>query len=200
MLRQPDDPLQGLIRQLSRLPGLGARSARRIALYLLEHRENVMKPLASNLELAANTIVNCTQCGNLDVSDPCRICTDTGRDQGVICIVAHVADIWAIERTGQYRGGYHVLGGVLSALDGIGMDDLHLDELNTRVARGGIREVILALNATVDGQTTAHVIADQLEKASVKVTKLAHGLPVGGELDYMDDGTIGLALAARTAV
>ena len=196
----PDDPLQALIRQFARLPGLGARSARRIALYMLANRENVMQPLAANLDLAARTILNCQVCGNLDVNDPCRVCADTSRDAGVICVVAQVADIWAIERTGQYRGVYHVLGGVLSALDGIGMDDLRLSGLEQRVNTGKVREVILALNATVDGQTTAHVIADMLASRGVKMTRLAHGMPVGGELDYMDDGTIGLALAARTSL
>ncbi len=194
-----DDPLQGLIRQLARLPGLGQRSARRIALHLLQHRAQIMQPLAASLTHTAEAIKTCTTCGNLGTTDPCAICRDTTRDASVICVVAGVADIWAIERTGQYRGTYHVLGGVLSALDGVGPDELTLDSLQNRAKTGQVREVILALAATVDGQTTAHVISDMLP-SNVKTTRLAHGLPVGGELDYMDDGTIGLALAARTGL
>lgn len=198
----PDDPLQGLIRQLARLPGLGQRSARRIALHLLQHRAQIMQPLAASLTHAAAAVKTCTTCGNLGTTDPCGICRDGTRDTGAICVVAGVADIWAIERTGQYRGVYHVLGGVLSALDGIGPDELTLSGLQARAATGGVREVILALAATVDGQTTAHVISDMLAALPhpIKITRLAHGLPMGGELDYMDDGTIGLALAARTGL
>jgi recombination protein RecR len=198
---QQDDPLQALIRQMARLPGLGQRSARRIALYLLQHRTDVMQPLAAQLDMAASQIHACKSCGNLDTIDPCRICRDDKREQSVICVVASVADIWAIERTGQFRGVYHVLGGVLSALDGIGPDDLNIPGLLTRVRDQNAREVILALGATVDGQTTAHVISDQLTaKPGLKITRLAQGLPVGGELDYMDEGTIGLAFAARTSL
>ncbi len=196
----PDDPLQGLIRQLARLPGLGQRSARRIALHLLQQKSQIMQPLAASLAHTAEAIKSCQTCGNLSTTEPCHICRDTTRDNGVICVVAGVADIWAIERTGQYRGTYHVLGGVLSALDGIGLDELTLDALLTRANTGSVREVILALAATVDGQTTAHVLSDALTDLphAIKITRLAHGMPMGGELDYMDDGTIGLALAART--
>ncbi len=195
-----DNPLDQLIRQLAGLPGLGPRSARRAALHLINRKDEVMMPLAKTLEITAQTIRICTSCGNIDHSDPCRVCTDKSRDQRVICVVASVADLWAIERTGGYRGLYHILGGVLSALDGVRPEDLRLRELATRVATLAPQEVILALPATVDGQATAHVIMEMLQHAPVKLSRLAHGVPVGGELDYLDDGTIMTAMKSRAAV
>lgn len=195
-----DDPLQSLIKSIARLPGLGQRSARRIALHLLENREQLMRPLADNLTHAADHVHACDTCFNLDTLNPCRICRSDERDKHVICVVAHVGDIWAIERTGQFNGQYHVLGGVLSALDGVVQEDLTLDALLSRIEDESVSEVILALNPTVDGQTTAHVIARLLEDKPVKMTRLAHGVPVGGELDYLDEGTIALAFSARTSV
>ena len=192
-----DGPLDLLIRQLSSLPGLGSRSAKRIALHLLTNKEKVMGPLAQSLEYVSDTIQECKSCGNLDEGEICRICRDPKRDRNVICVVATVADLWAIERTGSYRGVYHILGGTLSALDGIGPDDLKIQPLIENVQNGEITEMILALSATVDGQSTAHYIADQLNSSNVNVTRLAHGVPVGGELDYLDDNTISPALKAR---
>ncbi|HMG50955.1 MAG TPA: recombination mediator RecR [Inquilinus sp.] len=182
---------------LARLPGLGPRSARRVALHLLRHRDTAMRPLAAALDAAARAIVPCSICGNLDTSDPCPICTDPGRDIGVICVVEQVADLWALERARAFRGRYHVLGGTLSAIDGIGPDDLSVPQLVARAREPGVTEVILALNATVDGQTTAHYLAEKLEGAGPAVTRLAHGVPVGGELDYLDDGTLVAALRSR---
>ena len=190
-------PLQHLIRTLSGLPGLGNRSARRIALHLLSKRGSLMVPLAETLQRAAEEIKECTVCGNLDSHDPCGICQDVKRDKSKICVVAQVSDLWAIERTSAYKGQYHVLGGLLSALDGIGPEDLNIDRLRTRAADEEVQEVILALAATVDGQSTAHYISDSLAGTSVEITHLAHGVPVGGELDYLDDGTITTALKSR---
>lgn len=187
-----------LIQILARLPGLGPRSARRAVLFLIKKREALMLPLIQAIQDVANSIRPCTICGNLDSSDPCGICQDGRRDGGSICVVADVADLWALERTAAYRGRYHVLGGVLSALDGIGPEQLNLASLYRRVEAGGIREVILALGATVDGQTTAHYISDRLRSFGVTVSRLAHGVPVGGELDYLDDGTLIQALKARS--
>jgi recombination protein RecR len=192
-----DGPLQHLIKSLSSLPGLGNRSARRIALHLLNKRETLMIPLAQTLERAAEEIRECSQCGNLDMHDPCTICQDARRDRSQICVVAQVSDLWAIERTAAYKGLYHVLGGLLSALDGIGPSDLRIEGLGRRVENTDIREVILALSATVDGQSTAHYIADRLDSTTADITHLAHGVPVGGELDYLDDGTITTALKSR---
>ena len=186
-----------LIKLLARLPGLGPRSARRAALSLLKKRESLMEPLAQALAAAASSIKACSQCGNLDDIDPCLICQDEKRDNSLICIVEDVADLWALERTGSYKGRYHVLGGVLSALDGIGPEDLNIGTLVDRVGGGGVGEVILATNVTVDGQTTAHYITDRLASSGVKITRLAHGVPVGGELEYLDDGTLMTALKAR---
>jgi recombination protein RecR len=186
-----------LIKLLARLPGLGPRSARRAALSLLKKRESLMEPLAQALAAAASSIKACSQCGNLDDIDPCLICQDEKRDNSLICIVEDVADLWALERTGSYKGRYHVLGGVLSALDGIGPEDLNIGTLVDRVGAGGVGEVILATNVTVDGQTTAHYITDRLASSGVKITRLAHGVPVGGELEYLDDGTLMTALKAR---
>ncbi|MEM9470289.1 MAG: recombination mediator RecR [Pseudomonadota bacterium] len=192
-----DGPLDLLIRQLSSLPGLGNRSAKRIALHLLTNKEKVMNPLAQNLDYVSGIIKTCQSCGNLDEGDICRICRDPKRDRGQVCVVANVADLWAIERTNTFKGLYHVLNGTLSALDGIGPDDLNIASLVDKARNGDIEELILALSATVDGQSTAHYIVDQLKGMEIKVTRLAHGVPVGGELDYLDDNTISTALKAR---
>lgn len=189
--------IERLIQLLSRLPGLGPRSARRAALQLLGKKETLMRPLADALQDAADHVLTCSICGNLDTSDPCTICTDARRDKGVICVVEHVADLWALERAGANAGQYHVLGGTLSALDGVGPDDLNIAGLVTRVSGGDVGEVVLALNATVDGQATAHYITDQLEGSGANVSQVAHGVPVGGELDYLDDGTLAAAMKAR---
>ncbi|GJL85585.1 MAG: recombination protein RecR [Micavibrio sp.] len=194
-----DGPLDHLIRMLSGLPGLGNRSARRIALHLLDKRGTTMLPLAKALQTAAENVKDCNICGNLDMRDPCSICCDHKREQSKICVVARVSDVWAIERTHAYKGLYHVLGGLLSALDGIGPEELRLQKLLERSKAGKCEEVILALSATVDGQSTAHYIADRLSSSNVKITRLAHGVPVGGELDYLDDGTITTALKSRSA-
>ncbi len=194
-----DGPLSHLIKMLSGLPGLGNRSARRIALYLLNKRTTLMIPLAQALQRTATEIKECSVCGNLDMVDPCTICKDIRRNRSMICVVSYVSDVWAVERTSSYKGLYHILGGVLSALDGMGPEDLRIDSLLQRVRSGDVQEVILALSATVDGQSTAHYIADRLEGLDIVVTRLAHGVPVGGELDYLDDGTITTALKARSA-
>jgi recombination protein RecR len=187
-----------LIQILARLPGLGPRSARRAVLFLIKKREGLLLPLIQALQDVASSIKPCSICGNLDSSDPCAVCQDARRDGGSICVVADVADLWALERTAAYRGRYHVLGGVLSALDGIGPEQLNLGSLYRRIEAGGVKEVILALGATVDGQTTAHYISDRLRTSGVTVSRLAHGVPVGGELDYLDDGTLIQALKARS--
>jgi recombination protein RecR len=189
--------LDRLVQLLAKLPGLGPRSARRAALHLLKRRESLMEPLASALADAAQRIRACSICGNLDTADPCGICRDPKRDAGLVCVVEDVADLWAIERSSAYRGRYHVLGGTLSALDGVGPEDLHIDALVRGVTAGGAREVILAMNATVEGQTTAHYIMDRLAGSGTQVSRLAHGVPMGGELDYLDEGTLSAALAAR---
>jgi recombination protein RecR len=189
--------IETLIRLLAKLPGFGPRSARRAALYLLNHREQVLQPLAEAMAAAGEAVRPCSACGNLDTADPCGICTDGSRDPSAICVVEQVADLWALERTGAFRGRYHVLGGTLSALDGTGPEDLAIPSLAARARDPAVREVILALNATVDGQTTAHYIADRLAECEVTVSRLAHGVPVGGELDYLDDGTLLAALKAR---
>ncbi|PWE18777.1 recombination protein RecR [Marinicauda salina] len=189
--------IERLIQLLAKLPGLGPRSARRAALHLLKKREALMEPLAEALGEAAAKITPCSDCGNLDVADPCAICRATNRDPKVICVVETVGDLWALERAGAYRGRYHVLGGVLSALDGVGPDQLNVGKLVERAGREETTEIILALNATVDGQTTAHFIADKLADAGVNVTSLARGVPVGGELDYLDDGTLAAAFRSR---
>jgi recombination protein RecR len=194
-----DGPLQHLIKMLSGMPGLGNRSARRIALHLLNKRESLMLPLAHVLQRAAEDIKTCDRCGNLDVLVPCTLCQDTNRNKTQICVVGQVSDLWAIERTGAYRGQYHVLGGLLSALDGIGPDQLRISELVSRAQANEIEEIILALSATVDGQSTAHYISDHLDREGLDITHLAHGVPVGGELDYLDDGTITTALRSRKA-
>jgi recombination protein RecR len=189
--------IETLIHLLSRLPGLGPRSARRAALHLIKRRDSLMLPLTEALATAAERIKPCATCNTLDTIDPCAICRDPERDATAICVVEQVGDLWAIERTGAFKGRYHVLGGTLSALDGVSPDDLSIAPLVARAHDGAVREIILALNATVDGQTTAHYLADRLAGADVTVTRLAHGVPVGGELDYLDDGTLSAALAAR---
>ena len=192
--------IERLIQLLGRLPGLGPRSARRVALHLLKKREVLMQPLSTALADAARAIRPCTTCGNLDTIDPCSICADTRRDTGMICVVEDVGDLWAMERAKVFSGHYHVLGGTLSALDGIGPDELNIAGLLRRVGDGGIREIIVATNATVDGQTTAHYLAERLGNSGVPLTRLAHGVPVGGELDWLDDGTLATALKARRAL
>lgn len=190
--------LDTLIQLLARLPGLGPRSARRAALQLLKRRESLLEPLAAALTNAATAIRPCPDCGNLDTIVPCSICRDLERDGHVICVVEDLADLWALERTGAFRGRYHVLGGTLSALDGVGPEDLAIERLVARVEPG--QELILALNATVEGQTTAHYIADRLAGSGAKLSRLAQGVPIGGELDYLDDGTLRAALDARRAL
>jgi recombination protein RecR len=195
-----DAQIERLIKLLARLPGLGPRSARRAALYLLTHREQALEPLAEALTETAQAVQTCRVCGNLDGSDPCAICADSGRDESLICVVETVADLWALERVALFRGRYHVLGGSLSALDGIGPDDLHVERLIARARQPAVREVILATSATVDGQTTAHYLADRLADSDVTVSGLAQGVPMGGELNYLDDGTIGAAFRARRPI
>ena len=189
--------LERLIQLLSRLPGLGPRSARRAALRLMERREGLLVPLAEAMAQAAAKVRTCSVCGNFDTIDPCAICTDPRRDASQLCVVEDVAALWAMERTGSFHGRYAVLGGLLSALDGVGPEDLGIARLIERAADGLVGEVILATPATVEGQTTAHYIADRLAGGPVRVTGLAHGVPVGGELDHLDDGTITAALRAR---
>lgn len=192
--------VERLIQLLARLPGLGPRSARRAALHLLKKRETLMEPLTKALDTVARTVRTCSVCGNIDTVDPCTICRDEKRDPASICVLEEVGDLWALERTGSFKGRYHVLGGHLSALDGIGPEDLNIARLVERAQQGIVKEVILATNLTVDGQTTAHYIAERLAPTGVSVTRLAHGVPVGGELDYLDDGTLTAALRARRAV
>lgn len=193
--------IERLIQLLARLPGLGPRSARRAVLHLLKKKDALLVPLAATLREVGENVHACSTCGNLDSRNPCAICTDQRRDEALLCVVESVADLWALERAGVFRGRYHVLGGTLSALDGIGPDDLNVDGLIARVQSGPgekpVREVIIATNATVEGQTTAHYITDRLSNQNVQITRLAHGVPVGGELDYLDDGTLGAALKAR---
>ena len=192
-----DNPLESLIKRLSRLPGLGPRSARRAALHLLKNKETTMLPLAEELDHVARTIKTCVECGNLDLTDKCRICYDSRRDATRICVVEDVADLWAMERAGVFSGVYHVLGGTLSALDGRGPKELGIERLVARAANIEEGEVILATSATVDGQTTAHYIGERLERDGMAITRLAHGVPVGGELNYLDDGTLTQAMKAR---
>ena len=190
--------IERLIQLLARLPGLGPRSARRAALHLVNNKDGLLVPLARAMTEAGEMIRICGTCGNVDTTDPCGICTDPKRDPRLICVVEQVADLWALERSGSFKGRYHVLGGVLSALDGVGPEDLSIGALVGRVSEAeGDQEVILATNLTVDGQTTAHYIAERLAPTGAKVTRLAHGVPVGGELDYLDDGTLAAALSSR---
>jgi recombination protein RecR len=193
----PSGDIETLIGLMARLPGLGPRSARRAVLHLLKKREFLMTPLAEAMARTAASVRNCATCGNLTAGDICAICADPARANGEICVVEDVADLWALEQSGAFRGRYHVLGGTLSALDAIGPEDLRIPDLVARVQADAAREVILALSATVDGQTTAHVIADALAPTGVALSSLAQGVPVGGELDYLDEGTISTALRAR---
>lgn len=190
--------IERLIQLLSKLPGLGPRSARRAALHLVKKREELMQPLTSALGDALEKIVVCDTCGNIDTRNPCMVCADETRDHSLLVAVENVADLWALERAGAVNGRYHVLGGTLSALDGIGPDDLNIASLVSRAHEPEVKEVVLALSATVDGQTTAHYITDLLRDADVKITRLAHGVPVGGELDYLDEGTLSAAIRQRT--
>ena len=192
--------IEALIELMARLPGLGPRSARRTVLYLIKKRMQVMAPLARALTNVAASARECVQCGNIATSDLCHICQDDRRSNGQLCVVEDVSDLWAMERGGAFAGRYHVLGGTLSALDAIGPEELRIPNLLARVAEENISEVILALNATVDGQTTAHYIADALSSYEVTLTSLAQGVPIGGELDYLDDGTISTALRARKSL
>ena len=191
--------IEKLIQLLARLPGLGPRSARRAALHLIRKREELLAPLSDAMRVARERIVVCAACGNIDTSDPCTICRDLRRDPTTLVVVETVADLWALERAGAVRGRYHVLGGTLSPLDGVGPGELNLDGFADRLAQEQVAEVILAVNATVDGQTTAHYVTDLIAHLDIKVTRLAHGVPVGGELDYLDEGTLSAAMRARTA-
>jgi recombination protein RecR len=192
--------IEHLIKLLARLPGLGPRSARRAVLSLLKNRESLMLPLAQMMTHAADIITTCTTCNNLDTTDPCSICASASRDRQSLCVIEDVSDLWAMEKTGAFKGYYHVLGGTLSALDGIGPDDLSIPKLIQRVEQDKVREVVMALNATIDGQTTAHYISDRLARTGAIVSQLAHGVPIGGQIDTLDDGTLATALKSRKAV
>lgn len=192
--------IEALSQALARLPGLGPRSARRAVLYLMKRRETALTPLLAALRNVAERLSTCSVCGNVDTSNPCGICRDPRRDGKSLCVVEEVADLWALDRSRLFPGHYHVLGGHLSALEGVRPEDLGIDSLVARVAAGGIDEVVLAMNATLEGQTTAHYLAERLEKFPIRLTQLAHGLPVGGELDYLDEGTLAQALRARRPI
>src|SRR5262245_39448513 len=191
--------IERLIQLLAKVPGLGPRSARRAALHMIKKKEQLLVPLAAAMADAVDKVRVCSICGNVDTIDPCTVCTDERRDGATLIVVEDVADLWALERAGAMNARYHVLGGTLSPLDGIGPDQLTIKQLVARIAGGGIKEVILAVNATIEGQTTAHYLTDQLAAFDIKVTRLAHGVPVGGELDYLDEGTLAAALKSRTA-
>ena len=192
--------IDALTQALARLPGLGPRSARRAVLHLMKRRETALAPLLKALERVNEALAVCSTCGNVDTVDPCSVCTDPRRDARALCVVEDVADLWALDRARLFSGRFHVLGGRLSALEGVRPEDLGIDTLIGRVAKGGIDEVVLAMNATLEGQTTAHYLAERLEGFPVRLTQLAHGLPVGGELDYLDEGTLAQALRARRPV
>ncbi len=192
--------IENLIALLAKLPGLGPRSARRAALHLIKKREQLMQPLARALAEASEKIIVCPECGNLDTVSPCTICQDPQRDASLICVVEEVGDLWALERAGVIKACYHVLGGTLSPLDGVGPEDLTIGKLIERARRPGVSEILLALNATVEGQTTAHYISAELESAGLTISRLAHGVPVGGELDYLDEGTLAAAVKSRRPV
>jgi recombination protein RecR len=195
-----ENDLLTLIKLLGRLPGIGQRSARRIALHLLKKRDALMLPLARALSATAQNIRNCSECGNWDTQDPCNICAHPSRDKTSVCVVEDVADLWAMERSNAFRGVYHVLGGTLSALDGVTPNDLNIPVLLERCKQEGVLEVILAMNATVEGQITAHYVSQRLHDLPLKITRLAHGVPLGGELDFLDEGTLTTALMARLAL
>ncbi|AJY44442.1 recombination mediator RecR [Martelella endophytica] len=192
--------IEKLIQLLAKVPGLGPRSARRAALHLIKKRDQLMGPLSGAMQDAYDKVKICSTCGNVDTSDPCTICTDPTRDQSLVIVVEDVGDLWALERAAALNAAYHVLGGTLSPLDGIGPDDLTIAALVDRVKAGEVKELIIAVNATVEGQATAHYITDQFDGLDIKVTRLAHGVPVGGELDYLDEGTLVAALRSRTAL
>ncbi len=192
--------IEGLTQALARLPGLGPRSARRAVLHLMKKREGALGPLLAALQSVAANLSTCSTCGNLDTANPCAICRDLRRDERLLCVVEEVADLWALDRSRLFPGRFHVLGGRLSALEGIRPEDLAIDSLVARLSVGGIDEVVLAMNATLEGQTTAHYLAERLDKFPIRLTQLAHGLPVGGELDYLDEGTLAQALRARRPV
>jgi recombination protein RecR len=192
--------IEALSQALARLPGLGPRSARRAVLHLMKRRETALGPLLAALQSVAARLSTCSTCGNIDTADPCSICRDTRRDERLLCVVEEVSDLWALDRSRLFPGRYHVLGGRLSALEGVRPEDLGIDKLVGRVGGGGIDEVVLAMNATLEGQTTAHYLAERLEKFPIRLTQLAHGLPVGGELDYLDEGTLAQALRARRPI
>lgn len=192
--------IETLVQALARLPGLGPRSARRAVLHMLKRRETALQPLVRALQAVEAGLVTCGNCGNIDTADPCGICTDTRRDPRLLCVVEEVADLWALDRSRLFPGRFHVLGGRLSALEGVRPEDLSIETLVGRVAGGGVDEVVLAMNATLEGQTTAHYLAERLEQFPIRLTQLAHGLPVGGELDYLDEGTLAQALRARRPV
>ena len=189
--------IERLIQLLAKLPGLGPRSARRAALHLIKNRERLLAPLAGAMAEARDTVRVCSQCGNVDTADPCTLCVDPRRDRTLICVVEEVGDLWALERASAWRGLYHVLGGTLSALAGVRPEDLSIARLVERIAGDGVREVVLAVNATVEGQTTAHYITERLQGLNIQTSRLAHGVPVGGELDYLDEGTLTAAMRAR---
>ena len=191
--------IERLIQLLAKVPGLGPRSARRAALHMIKKKDQLLGPLALAMAEAVDKVRVCSTCGNVDTSDPCTLCADPRRDASTLIVVEDVSDLWALERAGAMNARYHVLGGTLSPLDGIGPDDLNIKTLVDRVAAGGVAEIILAVNATVEGQTTAHYITDQLAGLGVRITRLAHGVPGGGELDYLDEGTLAAALKSRTA-
>ena len=192
--------IENLTKILSRLPGLGPRSAKRAVLHILKKREILLSPLIDALKTAGENIGDCEVCGNLDTKSPCEICTDSKRDKSIICVVEEVSDLWAINRTDNYNGDFHILGGVLSPIDGITPENLNISSLIKRVEAGGIKEVILATNLTVEGQSTAHYLSDLLDEYELKITRLANGVPVGGELDYMDDGTLAIAMQSRKEI
>jgi len=192
--------IETLSSALAKLPGLGPRSARRVVLWLVKRRETSLMHLLAALTEVRDRLAECDLCGNVDTQNPCAVCADPRRDQRQLCVVEDVADLWALDRAKLFAGRYHVLGGKLSALDGVRPEDLSIDRLMERVAAGGIDEVVLAMNATLEGQTTAHYIADKLSAYPLRITQLAHGLPVGGELDYLDEGTLAQALRARRPV
>ena len=192
--------VEKLINSIAKLPGLGKRSAQRIALHLLKHKDKSLSPLMQSLQDASKKIINCNLCGNIDTLNPCSICQDKRRDHKTLCIVEDISDLWAFERTSFYRGAYHVLGGVLSAIDGIGIEELNIQNLISRIKKGKFKEVILALSATTEGQTTSHVIADKIETFKIDVTRLAHGLPIGGEVQYLDENTLNTAFQARRKI
>jgi recombination protein RecR len=194
---QPPSDIDALIKQFSKLPGIGPRSARRIVLQMIRQPERYLAPLIEVMQRTAESVKTCAMCGNVDTIDPCRICTDERRDTSLLCVVEELADLWAMERSNMYRGRYHVLGGTLSAIEGRGPEQLNIPALTERAAHEDVKEVIIATNITVEGQTTAHYVTEQLTHCNVSVSRLAQGIPIGGELDYLDDGTLGAAFRAR---